>query len=196
MSAILNQPAVRDAVLPISVAQYHQLGEAGIIDERTELLRGVIIRKVIKSPQHSWFVYKLAEILAKQVRSPLLLRQEQPLSLADSETEPDSAIVAGTIDDFRNEHPATAKLVIEVAVSSEVLDREKTSIYAEAGVREYWLVLLQKKVVERYSGQTSAGYATCSVVGFDSTISCVCIENVDVDLTEFRHGEIKGGRPL
>jgi Uma2 family endonuclease len=105
--------------------------------------------------------------------------------LTDSEPEPDLAVVAGTIDDFRTEHPATARLVIEVAVSSEDLDREKTSLYAEAGVGEYWLVLVEKKVVERFSEPTAAGYANRSVVGFDSRISCGCIENVVVDLTEF-----------
>jgi Uma2 family endonuclease len=186
MSSILNQSAVRDAVLPISVVQYHQLGEAGIIDEQTELLRGIIVRKMIKSPQHSWFVHKLTTILAEQIGPPLLLRQEQPLSLTDSEPEPDLAIVVGTIDDFRNEHPATAELVIEVAVSSEDLDREKTSLYAEAGVGEYWLVLVQKRVVERYSKPTAAGYANCTVVGFDARVSCGRIENVEVDLTQFR----------
>ncbi len=185
MNSILNQSAVRDAVLPISVDQYHQLGEAGIIDERTELLRGVIVRKMIKSPQHSWFVHKLAATLAAQIGPPLLLRQEQPLSLTDSEPEPDLAIVAGTIEDFRTQHPETAELVVEVAVSSEDLDREKTSLYAEAGVGEFWLVLVQKKVVERYSEPTAAGYANCSVVGFDSRISCGCIENIEVDLTQF-----------
>jgi Uma2 family endonuclease len=185
MSSILNLSAVRDAVLPISVAQYHRLGEAGIIDERTELLRGIIVRKMIKSPQHSWFVQKLSSILAEQIAPPLMLRQEQPLSLSDSEPEPDLAIVAGKIDDFRTEHPVSAELVIEVAVSSEELDREKTSLYAEADVGEYWLVLVQKKVVERYSGPSAAGYTNCEIVSFDSRISCASIGSVEVDLTQF-----------
>ena len=52
MFSILENNAVRDAVLPISVEQYHQLGESGILQGNTELLRGVIVEKMIKSPKH------------------------------------------------------------------------------------------------------------------------------------------------
>jgi hypothetical protein len=49
MARILDKPSVRYAALPISVEQYHRLNREGIIGERTELLRGVIIERVTKS---------------------------------------------------------------------------------------------------------------------------------------------------
>ena len=101
MSFILDKPAVREAAIPISVEQYRKLGEAGIIDEQTELLRGVIVRKMIKSPQHTWFVQKLVEMISKQIGTGYILRQEQPLSLVDSEPEPGVAVILGSADDYR-----------------------------------------------------------------------------------------------
>ncbi|MEZ6080011.1 MAG: hypothetical protein R3C56_31345 [Pirellulaceae bacterium] len=61
MASVLDNPAVRRLALPISVAQYHSLGHAGLIDQETELLRGVIVAKMIKSPRHSFLVQILAD---------------------------------------------------------------------------------------------------------------------------------------
>jgi hypothetical protein len=82
---------VRDAVLPFSVEQYHKLGEAGIIAQDTELLRGVIVEKTVNSPEHSWLVQKLVDWLRATVPAGWHVRQEQPLTFADSEPEPDIA---------------------------------------------------------------------------------------------------------
>ena len=40
---------------------------------------------------------------------------------------------------------------MEVAVSSRGLDREKASLYAEAGIKEYWILLAGEKAVEVYT---------------------------------------------
>jgi Uma2 family endonuclease len=79
------------------------------------------------------------------------VRLEQPLSLADSEPEPDISVVPGAIEDYAA-HPATARLVIEVAISSEDIDREKGVLYAEAGVEEFWLLLPEARAVEVHTG--------------------------------------------
>jgi Uma2 family endonuclease len=114
---------------------------------------------MIKSPKHSWIVASLVDWLRANLGSSFHVRQEQPLTLADSEPEPDVAVVAGGVDDFRHQHPTTAKLVIEVALSSEELDREKVGIYAEADVDEYWIILADQRQVEVYTQPSASGYA-------------------------------------
>jgi len=59
MSSILDKPSIRHAALPITVEQYHRLGEQAIISEQTELLRGVIIEQMTKSPLHTYVVQLL-----------------------------------------------------------------------------------------------------------------------------------------
>ena len=81
MASILEQPAVREAVLPISVEQYHRLGEAGIVPERTELLRGIVVEQMIKTPLHTWTVQRLVDWLRSAAPAGLHVRQEQPLTL-------------------------------------------------------------------------------------------------------------------
>jgi Uma2 family endonuclease len=159
MASILENAAVRDAALPISVEQYHQMGESGIIAAETELLHGVIVKKMVKSPEHTWLVQRLLEWLRGAVPVGYHLRQEQPLTFADSEPEPDIAVVFGSPEDFRRRHPETASLVIEVAITSEALDREKGQAYAAAKVAHYWLVLPHQRTVECHRQPTPHGYA-------------------------------------
>ena len=160
MSSILDNPAVSSSALRLDVNQYHKLCESGIIPERTELLSGIIVEKMGKSPLHTWTVQFLADWLQRSLASNQSIRVEQPLTFSDSEPEPDLAVVRGTRDDFMRTHPASAELVIEVAISTEQVDREKAAIYAAAGVSEYWLILPTKRTVVVHRHPTDGQYSS------------------------------------
>ena len=158
MASILDKPAVRDAVLPIRVEQYHRLGEEGIIPEQTELLRGVIVERMVKSPLHTYIVQLFVRWLEAAVDVGHYVRKEEPLTLSDSEPEPDVAVVPGVPEDYRQSHPTSAEFVIEVAIATVALDREKADIYAAEGVSEYWIVVPDERMVETYREPTPNGY--------------------------------------
>src|SRR5262249_59935033 len=86
-------------------------------------------------------------------------RLHAPLALGEhSEPEPDVAVVAGAPFDYVTGHPTTAALVVEVADSSLRLDRRfKAAVYAQAGLREDWIVNL----VDRPRLRAAAGRARC-----------------------------------
>jgi Uma2 family endonuclease len=67
----------------------------------------------------------------------------------ESEPEPDVSVVPGSFRDYRHEHPARVTLIVEIAESSLESDREgKASLYARAGVADYWIVNLVDSVLE------------------------------------------------
>ena len=183
MTSILDNPAIRQAVLPVSVEQYHRLGQTGLIPESTELLKGVIVGKMIKSPMHSWLVQFLIDWFRANLPPDLHVRQEQPLTFSDSEPEPDVAVVSGSPDDYRSAHPTTAVLVIEVAVSSAELDREKANVYAAAGVPEYLMVLPEEKRVEVRTGPQASGYSTMRRFGPAETLNLSLLPRVALPLS-------------
>ena len=111
------------------------------------------------------------------------VRQEQPLSLADSEPEPDVSIVPGRAQDYA-EHPTTALLVVEVAVTSEELDREKISLYAEANVGEYWLVLAQERAVEIHTGAKDGHWTNVRRVSAEAILEPTMFPGVRLALRE------------
>ena len=108
--------------------------------------------------------------------------QEAPLTLRDSEPIPDVAVVAGSRADFRHRHPTTAELIIEVAVSSVTKDREMAAIYAEAGVKEYWIVLPEERRVEAHRRCEGGVYRERQIFAGEEEIACAALPAVRVSL--------------
>ena len=111
------------------------------------------------------------------------VRHNGPLRLADSEPEPDVAIVRGSDSDFLDRHPATAALVVEVAISSVALDRENAGLYAEAGVEEHWIIMPREQQIEVYRKPEAGTYRDVLVVR-EGTLECVGIPGVTVVLAD------------
>ena len=84
MCAILEWPEVRARIMPLSVEVYDLLTEMGELDKRTELIRGVLIEKMSKSPLHSDLVKRIFLFLLAFQRTGLAVFTERPLRLADS----------------------------------------------------------------------------------------------------------------
>ncbi len=178
MPAILEIPEVRQRVSPLSVEEYHRLGEYNESGRRTELIRGILIQKMAKSPLHSSIAKRLYDGIAPVLPHGLVVRREDPLTLSDSEPEPDIAVVRGAVADFFKAHPTTAELVIEVAVSSPALDRENALLYAEAGVSEYWSVLGRERQVQVYRRPEKGRYQETRTCGPGDTLECASVPAV------------------
>ena len=140
---------VRGAPLwPLSVAAYHALGEAGLIPKNTELLYGFVYTKMSKSPFHSALVRRLFRLIQQALPPGFFVESEQPIACEDSEPEPDIAVIRGAEEDFWEQHPRTAELVVEVCVTSHEYDHSKLRAYANAGIKECWFVLGPEKKIE------------------------------------------------
>ena len=170
MSAILEIPEVRQRLSPLSVEEYHGLGEYNENGRRTELIRGFVIEKISKSPLHSTIGSMLYDLLVTRLPRGYSIWKEEPLTFVDSEPEPDVSVVHGCEREFRDAHPSTAELVVEVAVSSPVLDREMAFVYAEAGVKEYWIVLGRERAIEVYLRPENGQYQQKLIFGSAQTV--------------------------
>ena len=155
---LLQEPTLMERALPITVEQYHVLGERGLVARNTELLEGVIVEKMSKSPLHSSVLLRLLKRLQAVMGEGFVVRPEQPITCKNSEPEPDLALVVSSPDDYATGHPRTAEIVIEIAVSSAEIDRRKAAIYANAGVREYWIVLPETRQIEVHTNLTQSRY--------------------------------------
>jgi Uma2 family endonuclease len=142
--------------------EYYKMGEIGFFeDKRVELIEGEVIEmSPIYSP-HATSVTLAGEVLREIFGKGWVIREEKPLSLgANSDPEPDIALVAGKIRDFEKAHPSTAALVIEVADSSLSYDRtRKASLYAKAGIPDYWFLNLQGRQIEVHRRPIADGAA-------------------------------------
>ncbi len=142
--------------------QFEQLGALGLFrDQRVELIGGEIIQMAPVGPEHSVCKTYSARPWQRRASANWHVRIEDPLRLGGSEPYPDIAIVPGKPSDYRQHHPTTALLVIEIADTSLEYDRtEKMSLYASAGIPEYWIVNLVERCLEVYREPVSPAEGT------------------------------------
>jgi Uma2 family endonuclease len=136
--------------------EYDELIQSGFFeeDEPIELVGGQLIVAEPKGSPHSTAIALTAEALRAAFGRGWLVRVQDPVALDDeSEPEPDIAVVPGLPRDYLAEHPARPALLVEVAESSLAFDRRhKGSLYARAGVADYWIVNLVDGMLEVYRG--------------------------------------------
>lgn len=159
-----------ETLLKLSVSQYHRMIDYGIFaeDSQIELLEGLLTAKMPKNPPHRLSTGLLQDLLLSLLPANYHLNIQEPITLLDSEPEPDLAVVIGKRQDYRDRHPFAQdiELVIEVADSSLERDRTiKQRIYAMAGISTYWILNLSDRTLEVYTQPSDQGrYQDCQVL--------------------------------
>ena len=132
--------------------EYERLVDLGAFEdgEPIELISGQLIVAEPKGSPHAAGVGMAGDALRTALPPGWIVRVQDPLALDDeSAPEPDVAIVRGRHADYREAHPARAALIVEVAETSLTFDRvQKGSLYARAGIVDYWIVNLVDRLVE------------------------------------------------
>lgn len=145
-----------------SVDQYKQMIREGIIseDDRVELLHGEIVEKIGIGDPHAACVSLLDDLFHDRLGKKAMVRVQNPIELPTSMPEPDVFLLKRRTDYYRTQtpRPADVLLVVEVSESSLVADRTaKATLYAKAGIVEYWIANLIDKTVEVYRQPTPSG---------------------------------------
>jgi Uma2 family endonuclease len=119
-------------------------------DEHLELVDGEILTMTPQNSLHAGTIMVLQEQLQAAFGPQQSVRVQSPLALdAMSEPEPDLAVVKGTGREYLAAHPDSALLVVEVADTTLPYDRgRKASLYARAGIAEYWIVNVADRILE------------------------------------------------
>jgi len=134
--------------------EYERLIDLGVFQpsDPIELIGGELMVAEPQGAPHYTSIQKTARVLERAFGPSWNVRTQGPMGLDDeSEPEPDVAVVPGEPEDYRSSHPSLADLVVEVSESSLAFDRgHKGSVYARAGILDYWIVNLVDRVLEVY----------------------------------------------
>ena len=149
-----NEPIWR-----LTVAQYHEIIQAGILtpDDTLELLEAWLITKMTKNPHHTLSTQLLNDALRPVIPSGWIINNQEPITTADSEPEPDISIIRGKRRDYIDRHPYPEDIALVIEVSDATLQRDRTlklRIYANARIPVYWIINLQQRQVEVYTEPT------------------------------------------
>src|SRR5215467_387093 len=131
--------------------EYYKMANMGMFaGKHVELIEGRIIEMSPMGSLHATGVSLAGRRLERELGLGFFARWQMPLDFSElTEPEPDVAIVRGDVRDYKDGHPKTAALIVEVAETSLTYDRtEKASLYARIGIPDYWILNLIDRQLE------------------------------------------------
>lgn len=193
MSAVLkNDLPVMAPHWKLSTGEYHQMIAAGILQEdaRIELIEGELIDMAPIGPLHASLSSQIILELGYLTQGRAIAWSQNPICLGPrSEPQPDLTLLRPRPDRYRTGLPRAEDvlLVIEIADASLRYDRDiKGSLYALAGLPEYWIVNLPDRNIEihRDPGKPSGRYRTVTEVS-EGTLSPLTLPDLAIDIADW-----------
>jgi Uma2 family endonuclease len=147
----------------LTVEKYHEMIQSSILteDDPIELLEGWLVTKMSKNRPHSISTQRTREALARIVPSGWYVDDQEPITTADSEPEPDVLVVRGSREDYPDRHPSPEDIALVIEVADATLQRDRTlklRVYANARITAYWILNLPERQVEAYANPSEAAY--------------------------------------
>lgn len=147
----------------------------GSDEPRIELIFGEIREMVHPGPVHEDIVdllteWSFANVNVRQVRT----RVEKTFGIPelDSVPRPDIAWVRQRSYKAGRPRVKDVLLIIEVSDTTLAFDTgEKLLLYAQAGVKEYWVVNVRMKSIEVFRNPTKKGYRTSQAFSVGDVVS-------------------------
>jgi Uma2 family endonuclease len=168
--------------------EYDRMIAAGVFRSgaRLELVDGEILEMTPQGSLHATSVRLVEDALRRVFGQGYDVRSQFPLAMDNlSEPEPDIAVVTGGPRDYRDAHPGTALLVVEVSDSSLGFDRtRKLALYARNRIAEYWIVNLPENRLERYRQPENEVYSQTDILGPEDILAEVAGRNCRIPIAD------------
>lgn len=173
------------ALVKWSVNDYHLMIKSGVLNNRSvELIEGEIVAVRPESPFHRFTNDSIAEYLRELLRGRAKVFEAHPITLNNSEPEPDISIVRLPNTNYLNHHPYPEDIYWAIEVSSTTLEddlNKKKKIYAKAGINEYWVVDSKNTELIVFREQSGNDYKTKTTLN-KGIINSIAFPNIQFDV--------------
>lgn len=135
-----------------SIDEWHQLVDSGFLEGKpVEFLEGEIIEVSPEGIEHSYTNRSVVKYLRQLLNKKAEIIQAQPITLDNSEPEPDIAVVKLPENTYKSRHPYPQDVYWLIEISNRTLKKDlnqKIITYARNGIPEYWVIdLVNKKLI-------------------------------------------------
>ena len=168
--------------IPLDV--YEEIARLELLTRRDKvvLLDGLLVNTMPRNSPHAVATGLVCQALMRLALPGWCVRNQEPLTLPTgpsgfpSVPEPDVNLVRGSLRDYTARHPlpGDCALVVEVSDSTLRKDRKALARYAWVNIPVVWIVNLNDRVVEEYSGPTGpttpAAYTKTETYGPDDHV--------------------------
>jgi hypothetical protein len=178
-------------VRQFTVAEYDQMVQAGVFttNSRVELLEGWIVNKMSQNPPHRGTVSRVNRWLGRVLPMAWTLNCQCPITLSESEPEPDITIAHGeeSVYDGRHPNPKDIRVLMEVGDSTVMSDRRyKGELYAKEKIAEFWLIDLVERKIEVHTKPRGGKYQKKIVYAENENVPLILdgVKIADIPVTE------------
>jgi Uma2 family endonuclease len=186
----MNAPVRPSPDLPrrlFTTQDVFRMVEAGVMeaDENVELIEGELVVMAAKKNDHEIAKSALIRWLARNASDDLILGVETTLYLAERLfVEPDLMLYPRT---FKPQDLAGGDVTLLIEVSDDSLARDlglKAGIYAHHGVRDYWVVDVERRRVIVHRRPSDDGYRSVEVFEADAEVTALLAPALRMRLTD------------
>ena len=170
--------------------QYFRLGNLGFFPvRRVERIRGEIVEMSPMSWHHSLGIRLTADALRTIFGDSYWVHDQSPITLVDSDPEPDVAVYPGSPRDY-TEHPSNPLLIVEVAESSLSYDlTTKAELYATANLADYWVLDIANRQLHIFRDPQpipdgGSSYRTSRILGEAESIAPLAMPDAMVRVSD------------
>jgi len=161
--------------------------EAGVMqeDENVELIEGELVLMAAKKNDHEIAKSALIRWLARNTSDDLILGVETTLYLAEMLfVEPDLMLYPHHL---KPEELSGGDLMLLIEVSDDTLSRDlglKAGIYADHGVRDYWVVDVEKRRVIVHRDPSDERFRSVQTYAADAEIAALLAPELRMRLAD------------
>ncbi|WP_019505279.1 Uma2 family endonuclease [Pleurocapsa sp. PCC 7319] len=170
-----------------SVEEYHLMIKAGLLEGKSvELLNGQIIEMSPEREEHTYANDDVAQLLREKLQGLAKIRESHPITLDNSEPEPDIAVVRLPKTIYSHHHPYSQDIYWLIEISNETLSQdlaEKSLIYARNYILEYWVVDLANNKLIVHTHPKNNSYSQI-VEYISGTISPLAFPDIKIALEQ------------
>ena len=170
-----------------SIDEWHELVDSGVLEGKpVELLEGDIVEMSPEGIEHSYTNRSIVKYLRQLLVDLAEVIQAQPITLDNSEPEPDVTIARLPEERYKQHHPYPQDIYWLIEVSNRTLKKDleqKVVTYARNGIPEYWVIdLLNKKLIVHTLPQSNT---YTQITEYQSgTVVPQSFRDLEIDLTK------------
>lgn len=177
--------------LHLTTDEFDRMADRGAFDHlnrKIELIRGELREMNPAGPLHDGLIKYLSRwSVVETIKCDLGTTTQTGLNLADLESRPEPDLMWVEDKRYLEQHPSAAdvRLAIEVSYSSLRGDlTEKATLYAEAGIKEYWIVDANASCVHVFRQPKGIEYTDRQIINAGETIAPLVAPDAKLDVSD------------
>lgn len=175
----------------ITRAMCKTLTDSGLLTGRYELIDGEVISKMGQNRPHANAVMLFTRLLMRWFGEEFVQCQ-LPIDVGDAapdinNPEPDIVALARPVNAFTTADPGADDILLLIEVSDTTLRFDlhaKASLYARAGIAEYWAADVVGQRIFAHRNPTPTGYSEIVEYGADAMFACLARPDSSVRVSD------------